>query len=313
MRRRYHHLLRCLFFIGVVCLSPLGASQADDISTIQRQSHAFRDLLRNTLEQDRQTRAHKAEAFLDAHFKRYVEPSTLNQLSSDDLSSLLESAFDFLYLKNGENPTWLAAAKRMAITLDDRGDATPAQNKSVVALLVMSRNLDQARQFAARHDPAMVDDIPVLTRQPSKALENTRYTALEVRDDGHHVSLRSVDLSQPQVVVVSSARCPFCAAAVRAINQDAELKQAMSKHSLWLAPPQDLMASKTVVRWNTEHPAEHMVVAYHASGWPFVKVWATPTFFFIQDGKVSGQVVGWPDSTQIDALRQGLTSIGLAR
>jgi hypothetical protein len=51
---------------------------------------------------------------------------------------------------------------------------------------------------------------------------------------------------------------------------------------------------------------------YSQKQWPEIEYWATPTFYFYQDGKLVNQMSGWPKKGREQALLSGLKAVGLA-
>ncbi len=54
-------------------------------------------------------------------------------------------------------------------------------------------------------------------------------------------------------------------------------------------------------------------VVYNSTLWPQIRYWGTPTVYFMLDGKVMYQVVGWPDTGREEEFNIGLGKIGLAQ
>jgi hypothetical protein len=54
-----------------------------------------------------------------------------------------------------------------------------------------------------------------------------------------------------------------------------------------------------------------MTIAYAGDDWPEVRIWQTPTFIFLKDGKVTGKVIGWPKEGNSEALRREMLKLGL--
>ncbi|WP_298914584.1 hypothetical protein [uncultured Algimonas sp.] len=113
---------------------------------------------------------------------------------------------------------------------------------------------------------------------------------------------RAVDLTDYGLLVLSSPSCGFCHRARAAITRDDALFAAMSRSSLWVSPPSELPSDAPQRRWSDEEPELAHHIAYAREDWPEVELWATPTFLFLEDGKVVGRLTGWPEDEAMSRL-----------
>src|SRR5690606_15389081 len=88
--------------------------------------------------------------------------------------------------------------------------------------------------------------------------------------------------------------CHFTQNAAGAIESDPALHALFTEHAKWLAPQDTTTDFSVFRRWNAEHPDMPITITYLEAGFPMIDTWSTPTFYFIDHGRVVSQVTGWP-------------------
>jgi hypothetical protein len=175
--------------------------------------------------------------------------------------------------------------------LERRGDVKVADIRTAYQLLVANRRFDEARRFLTAH-PTLDAPAPprLLSAHPDDGAAELRVG----EEDGTLVWVPVDMAALPRILVISHPLCHFTQDAARAIEADPALKALFAAHAKWLAP-QDQTTDFTIFRqWNADHPDMQMTITYRAAAFPMIDIWATPTFYFIDHGRVVSRVRGWP-------------------
>jgi hypothetical protein len=138
-------------------------------------------------------------------------------------------------------------------------------------------------------------------------------TQIVVSADGRRLTRRDFKLDAPaQILVVVSPLCHFAQHSLRDIASDPDIGPAFSQHATWLVPPDDGSTPVAeVARWNRDHPRETMVLAYDYREWPTIDRWEFPVFYFLRNGTLESEVIGWPRAGRKSEIAAALHHIGL--
>jgi hypothetical protein len=104
----------------------------------------------------------------------------------------------------------------------------------------------------------------------------------------------------PAVVLVTRDGCGFSANFQRYLSQQPKLQQLFQQYSLQI----------TGVGYQLSANAEILDI-YQTQQWPEIDYWGTPAFYFYQDGRLQGSLLGWPAEGRAEELQQMLKRIGL--
>lgn len=119
--------------------------------------------------------------------------------------------------------------------------------------------------------------------------------------------------ARAQVLVLASADCPFSRDAATAIEAEIPLRKIFRDSAQWVAADDEITTFDAIQAWNTTYPASRMGIIHDNAELPMVQRIDTPTFYFLDHGRVVDTVVGWPEGGNIEAIRRGLRAIGLQR
>ena len=232
-------------------------------------------------------------------------------LTGADLDALPDASLDLLF-RAAEIPVGYtldpyfaeqmnAAYERLAA----RSRVEPRHRRSMFEAWVMVRRFDAARRIAGATPDA--GHLPLLreTAVPPAA------PALWAPDEGADaLTRRTIDLTQPRIVVVSHPLCGFSQNAARQIAADPELGPRFAERSLWLLPQTATLDVDQVRTWQSAHAPYRMAYVDLQRNWPGMDEWGTPTFYFFKDGRIVHKVVGWPPEGRKADLLEGLARIG---
>lgn len=114
-----------------------------------------------------------------------------------------------------------------------------------------------------------------------------------------------------QIIVLASTSCPYSEQAARAIEADPALREVFREHAQWVAPASELTAYQAIHAWNEVHDALRIGVIHDDNELTMVRRIETPTFYFLDHGRVVDTVIGWPEGGALGAIRRGLRKINL--
>lgn len=204
----------------------------------------------------------------------------------------------------------LSDMRRVLEELERRHEAAAGEVNAFYSALFQGRKFDEMASFYAGHPEAGLST-PI--RFHDAATAGDRHTVLDFAASKNVVSLRKVDLHHgTHVLVIAHPLCHFSRNATAAIESQSALQQVFAKHSVWISPPDRNADLSPFYDWNKSHSDMPISIAYGRAGWPEVRIWQTPTFIFIKDGKVVSEVVGWPREGNMESLRRELSRLGLA-
>jgi hypothetical protein len=104
----------------------------------------------------------------------------------------------------------------------------------------------------------------------------------------------------PAVILVTRDGCGFSANFQRYLSTQPKLAQLFQQYSLQIAGVGYQLSSNPAI-----------LDIYQTQQWPEIDYWGTPAFYFYQDGRLQGSLLGWPKEGRVAELQQMLTRIGL--
>lgn len=255
-----------------------------------------------------QARTNRLENFYSRAFAKLQQPGSLNTLSTKDLRSLFDvtGAMAFYSMQ----PVYATFMRRDLATLAKRNVIEPQLDAQMYGIFIQLRQFKAAKTFAREHPKLDVAPLPVILEDPS--LPTAGPTVLAVSSHGDKVIHRPAALpAGTHILVVGHPLCHFTQRAVKAIEQNPKLVAVFERHAYWVSPQNGQLDVDLFQRWNAQHPAAVMSIAYRQREWPLIDSWQTPTFYFIHDGRVAAKVTGWPKEGNLHALRAAMRSAGL--
>lgn len=199
---------------------------------------------------------------------------------------------------------------RLLDELNARGLVRASHVGDLHGAYVESRKFDRARQLAREYPQAGLQPLPQVLDASAAALQGP--SVWTVSADERVLTREAVDLDVPgMIVVVAHPDCHFTVDALQAIDADPRLAGAFAQHAVWIVPPGRSLDFDRLQQWNRQHPESPMTLAVRSSDWPMIDQWATPTFYFFQDGRLQEKVVGWPGGKQRQKVVEALREINL--
>jgi hypothetical protein len=164
---------------------------------------------------------------------------------------------------------------------------TPEQHANAQSVLIKTRLLDPRPGF----------DLPVV-----HDTSNNRVPTELVVSDGQ-VTRRWLSLANAQVIAVVAPGCHFAQRAMKDVAADRDLSQLFSRVH-WLVPQEAIGDFADVKTPYT--------IAYDRNEFPMIDTWESPTFYFMVDGVVKRNIVGWPrNGGNLGALQEAALALDM--
>ncbi|MBK8286911.1 MAG: hypothetical protein IPK97_19740 [Ahniella sp.] len=237
-------------------------------------------------------------------FPDAYDASSLERQSAADLDWLFRAAnVAAEYGAEGGTDSMVAAYE----ALQGRNEVSDFHRYYLYRAHMIDRSWDQANALADERPDDDVERIPV----PSD-LVPTGYsgpTVLEVHPND--MSLRRVPMSLGggrRIVVAFHPNCHFSRNALEAIAGQVESTLLLGRLGVLVSPPESLIPLRDQAKWNRERPDLPMVTAYTTEEWEPFSFLQTPGFYFVDEGRIVGELVGWPADRKasefLDAARE---------
>lgn len=260
----------------------------------------MRELDRTLSERDPDTvRFRKLADFYRARLAAHQAPGVRANLSDADLRALmLAGQLAAFYSHEDDILNNVLADLRL---LEHRGDAKITDFRAAYGLLIANRRFDEARLFLDAH--AELDGRAPPRLLGLRAAHADSAAEMRVGEAEGTLEWVPVDVEAlPRILVIAHPSCHFTQNAAEAIESDPALNALFTAHAKWLAPQDTTTDFSVFTRWNAEHPDMPITVAYRSAGFPMIDNWSTPTFYFIDHGRVVSQVTGWPRGGQREEI-----------
>ncbi len=183
-----------------------------------------------------------------------------------------------------------------------RGLASKMQIAETYNLFLRTRDFNRATKFAAKHDQAL-EPLPKLVTETSGDMldigtsqSGQAPTEWVLSKSERVATLQPASLGQDWLmVVVSSPKCSPSNRAVQAIYRDRDLADRIKKNTKWIVGQSTGFEFEKLQKWNNRYPEAAFTIVHLDRDWPLDNLALTPTFYFLQNGKVIESFSGWPD------------------
>lgn len=258
-------------------------------------------------------------------FSRLQTPKNVAVFNSGDVQALFQAAQSAAFYT--VDPRYVRDMQLDLSELQKRGVASQLQYNLLYREFIDTRQFSEAQAIARTHPADSFERYGGL--HPGEKIELVREkmapvpdfhdatgpdlrtpTFLSLSSNGRELIRRSVRVDAPaQIIVTISPDCEFAQGGIQAIEADPTLRSIILNHTIWLIPPPATPTFESIARWNRSHPDVIMHLAYDMREWPMIDRWETPTFYFLRQGKLVGEVVGW----HVDQVDGELRRIGLMK
>lgn len=219
----------------------------------------------------------------------------LQRMPDDELRAAFEASYIAAFFALDRRVT--AEVQRYLDALQRKGLASTQDFVKMHDIFIATRRFDDANQIKAKHPGLKVETAPAIIGRPG--VHKPGKLALSAQGDA--LVYQPVDVSGKVLVVIAHPLCHFSVNAIKAITEQPALG-ALFKASVWLAPPGPRLNIREIAEWNEDHPGATLALMDQKEDWPMFDAWATPTFYFLNHGKVVAKVEGWPPANGMDDL-----------
>ncbi|KAF1004526.1 MAG: hypothetical protein GAK28_03903 [Luteibacter sp.] len=169
--------------------------------------------------------------------------------------------------------------------------ASDRQYAKMQGIDVMHRRFKDAIAIARSHPVEGMQSVP---RVEGWVDQGTSPSYLVPSDDRLSLHYANASLHGRQVIVIAHPLCHFSVNAMHAMEARGKATVEALKRMRWMTPPEMNLSLTAITGWNRDHPEAAMALATRLSDWPILDDWKTPTFYFMEDGKVVEKISGWP-------------------
>ncbi|RDD83021.1 hypothetical protein DVJ77_04000 [Dyella tabacisoli] len=300
-------LAACLF----LALESNNTSAKDSLSPIEQYFGQLNDASYDDIGLSYREKAGSIRRIYDESISADQHAEKLASISDHDLKLLYESAHLAAFYTHDQK--YLADMQLDLAELVRRGLDSDNNYVDLYATLVSQRKFDDARLLGKQHPAQTFKPLPSYQDLTESTENGPSVLTLSEGQHGLEMNRTTVDLTSPttQIVVISHPLCGPSSRAMHDIQSDPALSKAFISHARWITPQDGNANFDVLARWNNQNPAFPMSPAYRQDDWPMIDIWATPTFYFLQNGKVVKTVSGWSGQDSRHELEQGLRQIGL--
>ena len=182
----------------------------------------------------------------------------------------------------------------------------------------------QTRQFTKAQE--LVNDYPQLNlservtvidatgkgSKPYRTNQDGVRSLFTLNQQGNQITRHKFEFPQGvHIVVVSSSICNPCKRLFTWLKSEPQLMKVMEEHTTWLVPPEGRLFVNEMLETQKTFAPIKLFYAHKQQEWPEISYWATPTFYFYQNGELIGQLVGWPQEGQKEKLVAILKALSL--
>lgn len=216
---------------------------------------------------------------------------------------LLFDAAAFTNLVNPGSPAF-AHLLRVHRELARRGvDTRRKLDDTVLHALIAAREFGQARAFIATRGHLAANAVPQVVDTLGPTFVGR--SVFDYDRAGHALTRKELPVvSGTELVMVVDAHCQPSRAALEALRSDATLRARLQQARLTIiVPPAAPIPFGFAADWNAANPALPMHIPFNHREWAGVNVRSVPMFYLLKNGRVVGEVTGWPPQGNADALR----------
>jgi hypothetical protein len=273
---------------AALCPVVAGRSEASDVPGIESRYNALFELAQTVADRPQIEQEPTIRAEFQRSLAHAYNDADLRRVSDADLRRLMlagEVLGFFAYAQSD-----LPYVERPLQVLERRGVANDDDRARYFRVLVGLRRFEQARAYRAAHPAMDVEQMPAVvdasgngTGPVAYAISAERLTKVRAPIDvGVHL------------IVVAHPLCAYSRKAMEALGSDARLSPFLRGRATWLAPVNRRIGMDVLATWNDVHTATPLVLTDRREDWPFIRIWSTPTFYVLRDGKLVGAFEGWP-------------------
>lgn len=238
-----------------------------------------------------------------------ISPASLKTYSTATLKLLLESLNNLSFYSRGAQPH-LARQESVFEELLKRQSTTSGDVQDVFQRYLAARLFNRAKVFKVRFPNVALWDVPAII-EPNDMVDGL-HRVYDISSDSRTATVRHLPVASGQKVLIAAINsCPVTAEALKYIESDKIFLQTLQVYGMILTIR---FEPGGVAYRNSITTAARTYVAYSEADWPDIDFSKSPTFYFLKDGKIMHQFVGWDSSGKsAQNFARGLEKIGLRK
>lgn len=189
---------------------------------------------------------------------------------------------------------------------DSRKISTPTMLKYLYKGLINSRMFSKAKKLTEEHPISGFK--PITPEVKNLKLKSNTAVIYEYDESSKNLLKTLFTFAKgKEVIVIATPNCQFCLNAVKDIKSEKVILNILAKKSRWLIPPDGSVYFNQAIQWNVHNPKIRMSLIDKFDYFPNEDYWGTPTFYFLENGKVIDKLSGWPkDKSNLKKLSDKL-------
>lgn len=290
---------KILLLLFVVSTSLADDSSVDLITNLLGEAYKIEDS-----EEDSSTKSKNFKTLYVKKVRNFLDNKPCKTLQNAELKAVINlmTTLSF-YVQSDEIAVNF---EQCVMEADSRKISTPTMLKYLYKGLINSRMFSKAKKLTEEH--------PILGFNPItpeiKNLNLKSDTAIVYEYDQSSKSLLKTPFKfakGKEVIVIAAPNCHFCLNAVKDIKTKKRILDVLSQKSRWLIPPDGSVHLKQAIQWNINNPKLNMSLIDNFDYFPNEDYWGTPTFYFLENGKIIDKLSGWPkDKSNLEKLSNKL-------
>lgn len=247
----------------------------------------------------------EADGFSD----RDLSTDVLRAYPPESLRLILTALDDVAFYSHGD-PAYVDREAKVFDELSARRVQTKDDVEKMFQRELSARHFERAAELKRRFPEVVLWDVPTIVDESRGA--TGAYAVYDISADAKTASIKSLAIgSGPKIVVAAFGGCPVTARAMKYARSDARITDALRSLGILLTVR---FEPDGVALLNSQGLPMRAYVARSQKDWPAIDFSRSPTFYFLKDGKVVYQFVGWgPDSESAKDFQQGLARIGAGK
>lgn len=235
----------------------------------------------------------------------------IRSLSTVDLSNIYQAAHIAAFYST--DAKYIHLMERVFLELEERGGATSDQRADMHGAYILARDFHKANSLLEDEGLASTKNaVPLITQESSIAEGSASF--LELSQDGGGLVRREFSPNNNIVIiVVSHPLCSFSRAASHAIEMEPILRDIFFEHAVWITPVDRNLNLEAIGAWNRARSFSKAKIAYSIDEWPWVSTWETPSFYFIRDGDLFAEIIGWPEGGRNEEIKEILRRLDIVK
>lgn len=219
----------------------------------------------------------------------HVSPEALKAYSDETISRLFEATRRVAFYLP-ESKRCLSMQERVLEEKIRRHIHTKDDLEDMFKTYLEARLFTEAGTLKKRFPDAKFPTGPDTIVYGSTSTE-VGWRAFSISEGGRRAELQVLKLGEgPKIVLVMLPGCPVAEKAMTQIMEDSTLVEAFREHGFIVTLRMD---SFGVAMWKSHFGFDKVYIVNQAADFPGFNLYASPTFYFLRDGRILDHFIGW--------------------